>query len=53
VFAEEFYEKHYEERMEEQNRLKRKGSLCEKAREKRGSWCAFLSWEGCCEKKRA
>lgn len=53
MFVEEIYGQHYEERMEEQNRLKRKGSLCKEAREKRGSWCAFSSGEDCCEKKRA
>lgn len=40
-------------RLEQHNRLKRKGSPREKAREKRESWCAFLSGEDCCEKKRA
>lgn len=39
--------------MEEQNRLKKQGSLSEKARQKRESWCAFSSGEDYCEKKRA
>lgn len=53
MFAAEVYEDHYEVRLEEQNPLKRKGNLCEKARETKESWCAFLSEEDCCGKKRA